>query len=79
MARILANDYVLVDGHGKTYTISQSGPMPKAARRPTCISRTHNRPAKLGATRRATYLRTAKGWPYSFGQASLPMPGKRAR
>jgi hypothetical protein len=49
MARILADDYVLVDGIGKSYTKKDLIDDAKSARRITCTSRTRSRRCGSGA------------------------------
>ena len=98
MDRILADDFVLVLGNGRTYTKAD---LLKAARDKTTVyehqedteqkvrvwgdtavvtallwlkGTTDGKPFERRLWFSDTYVRTAAGWRYVFGQASLPLP-----
>jgi ketosteroid isomerase-like protein len=100
MARILADDFVLVDGDGKIYTKADLVDDAKSGKtRYVHQEDSHQTVRVWGDTAVVTallwaqgiedgapadyklwfsdtYVRTAKGWSYVFGMASLPLPGK---
>jgi ketosteroid isomerase-like protein len=97
MDRILADDFVLVTGRGKTYNKAD---LLKSANGATVYEHQEDtdqtvrvwgdtavvtallwvkgtdsgRPFDYKLWFSDTYVRTAKGWRYAFGQASLPLP-----
>ena len=82
MGRILADDFVLVVGNGKTYTRADLLDSARSGMGDTAVvtARLWLKGINDGAAfeRRLwfsdTYVRTPAGWRYAFGQASLPLP-----
>ncbi len=98
MARLLADDYLLVDGHGKRYTKAdlvndaaggtthykhqEDSEQTVWVRGDTAVLTAKlwaqgiedGKPVDYRLWFSDTYVRTAKGWQYVFGQASLPLP-----
>ncbi|HWC77032.1 MAG TPA: nuclear transport factor 2 family protein [Blastocatellia bacterium] len=98
MARILADDFVLVTGRGKVY--SRNDLLEEARAKTVIYEHQEDSQQKVRlwgdtavvtallwarGTRQGkpfeyrlwfsdTYIRTASGWRYAFGQASLPLP-----
>ncbi len=103
MTRILADDYVLVDGNGKSYTKADLVDDAKSGMTHYVHQEDSQQTVRIWGDTAVvtallwaqgiedgesvnyklwfsdTYVRTAKGWRYAFGQASLPLPGKPAR
>jgi ketosteroid isomerase-like protein len=102
MGRILAEDFVLVVGSGKTYTRAD---LLESARRKDAVyehqvedpgtqtvrvwgdtavvtallwlkGASDGKPFERRLWFSDTYVRTATGWRYAFGQASLPLPAE---
>lgn len=100
MARILADDYVLVDGNGKSYTKADLVNDAKSGKTHYVHQEDSQQTVRIWGDTAVvtallwaqgiedgasvdyklwfsdTYVRTAKGWSYVFGMASLPLPRK---
>ena len=100
MARILADDYVLVDGNGKSYTKADLVNDAKSGKTHYVHQEDSQQTVRIWGDTAVvtallwaqgiedgasvdyklwfsdTYVRTAKGWSYVFGMASLPLPSR---
>ncbi len=76
MDRILADDFVLVTGRGKDtqQTVRVWGDTAVVTALLWVKGTDAGKPFDYKLWFSDTYVRTARGWRYAFGQASLPLP-----